>query len=89
MPVLLAMDLPVGSQVPFRSNPQLPLDAIQLAIPLEIDDGKVESFDPVARAQELATTLPRTWCGTFQPFDGNPTVDVTLELSAVLSLIHI
>ena len=86
MPVLLAMDLPVGSQVPFRSNPQLPLDPIQLAIPLEIEDGKVESFDPVARAQELATTLPRTWCGTFQPFDGNPTVDVTLELSAVTAI---
>ena len=86
MPVLLAMDLPVGSQVPFQSNPQLPLDPIQLAIPLEIDDGKVESFDPVARAQELATTLPRTWCGTFQPFDGNPTVDVTLELSAVTAM---
>ena len=54
MPVLLAMDLPVGSQVPFQSNPQLPLDPIQLAIPLEIDDGT--ELDPVARAQELATT---------------------------------
>ena len=31
MPVLLAMDLPVGSQVPFQSSPQLPLDPIQLA----------------------------------------------------------
>ena len=86
MPVLLAMDLPVGSQVPFQSNPQLPLDPIQLAIPLEIDGGKVESFDPLARAQELATTLPRTWCGTFQSFDGNPTVDVTLEFSTVTAI---
>mgnify|MGYP001162591734 FL=1 len=86
MPVLLAMDLPIGSQVPFQSNPQLPLDPIQLAIPLEIDGGEVESFDPVARAAELESSLPRTWCGTFQPFDGNPTVDVTLELSAVMAM---
>ena len=52
MPFLFAMDLPVGSQVPFQTNPQLPLDPIQLAVPLEIDE--VESFDPVARAAELA-----------------------------------
>ena len=56
MPVLLAMDLPIGSQVPFQSNPQLPLDPIQLAIPLEIDGGEVESFDPVARAAELESS---------------------------------
>ena len=86
MPVLLAMDLPIGSQVPFQSNPQLPLDPIQLAIPLEIEGGKVESFDPVARAADLASSLPRTWCGTFQPFDGNPTVDVTLELTAITAM---
>jgi hypothetical protein len=46
MPFLLAMDLPVGSQVPFQTNPQLPLDPIQLAIPLEVDQNQVESFDP-------------------------------------------
>ena len=75
------MDFPVGSPVvPFESNPQLPLDPIQLAVPLELD-GDVESFDPVARAAELAATLPRQWCGTFEPFDGNPAVDVTLDLT--------
>ena len=47
MPVLLAMDLPAGGQVLFESNPQLPLDPIQLAVPLEIEDSAVESFDPV------------------------------------------
>ena len=86
MPFLLAMDLPVGSQVPFDSNPQLPLDPIQLAIPMEIEEGNVESFDPVARAAELASSLPRQWCGTFQPFDGNPTVDVTLDLSELKAM---
>ena len=86
MPVLLAMDLPVGSQVPFQSNPQLPLDPIQLAIPMGTENTEVESFDPVARAVSLAASLPRTWCGTFQPFDGNPTVDVTLELTSLTAM---
>ena len=80
MPFLLAMDLPAGSQVPFQTNPQLPLDPIQLAVPLELNELKVESFDPVERAAELAESLPRQWCGTFEPFDGNPTVDVTLDI---------
>ena len=86
MPFLLAMDLPVGSQVPFESNPQLPLDPIQLAVPLEMDGGEVEPFDPVAYAAELAVSLPRQWCGTFEPFDGNPTVDVTLDLTQLTAM---
>ena len=86
MPFLLAMDLPVGSQVPFYANPQLPLDPIQLAVPLEIEDADVENFDPVARAEELAGSLPRQWCGTFEPFDGNPTVDVSLEITQLTAM---
>ena len=86
MPFLLAMDLPAGSQVPFQTNPQLPLDPIQLAIPLEFDEIEVESFDPVARAAELAASLPRQWCGTFEPFDGNPTVDVTLDITQTTAM---
>ena len=86
MPFLLAMDLPIGSQVPFQANPQLPLDPIELAVPIEVEESSVESFDPVARAADLAATLPRRWCGTFKPFDGNPTVDVTLTLSALKSI---
>ena len=74
------MDLPIGSQVPFQSNPQLPLDPIELAVPLQVEGKTVESFDPVARAADLAATLPREWGGTFEPFDGNPTVDVRLSL---------
>ena len=86
MPFLLAMDLPVGSQVPFQTNPQLPLDPIQLAVPLKVEGKTVESFDPVARAADLATSLPREWCGTYQPFDGNPTVDVRLTLTALTAM---
>ena len=83
MPFLLAMDLPIGSQVLFMSNPQLPLDPIELAVPTEVDDGNVESFDPVKRAALLADTLPRLWCGTYRPFDGNPEVDVKLTLTSL------
>ena len=86
MPFLLAMDLPVGSQVPFQTNPQLPLDPIQLAVPLQVEGKTVESFDSVARAADLATSLPREWCGTYQPFDGNPTVDVRLTLTALTAM---
>ena len=86
MPFLLAMDLPIGSQVPFMSNPQLPLDPIQLAVPTEVDDGNVESFDPVKRAVLLADTLPRLWCGTYKPFDGNPEVNVKLTLTSLTAM---
>ena len=86
MPFLLAMDLPAGSQVPFQTNPQLPLDPIQLAVPLELDEIEVESFDPVARAAELEASLPRQWCGTFEPFDGNPAVDVTLDITQMTAM---
>ena len=86
MPFLLAMALSAGSQVPFQASPQLPLDPIQLSIPMAIDEGRVESFDPVARAAELAATLPRQWCGTFEPFDGNPTVNVSLDISQLTAM---
>ncbi len=86
MPFLLAMDLPAGSLVSFETNPQLPLDPIQLAVPLELDAIEVESFDPVARAAELAVSLPRQWCGTFEPFDGNSTVDVTLDITQMTAM---
>ena len=46
----------------------------------------MEGFDPVARAAELAASLPRQWCGTFEPFDGNPTVDVTLDINQMTAM---
>ena len=86
MPFLLAMDLPIGSEVPFQTNPQLPLDPIQLSIPMEVDSKTVESFDPEKRAVQLADSLPKSWCGEFKPFDGNPTVDVTLNLTSLRAM---
>ena len=86
MPVLFAMDIPDGSQVPFQSNPQLPLDPIQLMVPAVIEGESVESFDPVARAADLASSLPRDWCGSLQLFDGSPTVEVTLEIASATAV---
>ena len=83
---LLAMDLPIGSQVPVETNSRLPLDPIQLAVPMEIDQGEVESFDPVARAADLAVSLARQWCGTFEPFDGSPTVDAILDINKLTAM---
>ena len=56
MPVPPVIDIPVEIQAPFESSQSF--DNSQLAIPLELE-GSVESFDPVARAADLAATLPR------------------------------
>lgn len=80
MPFLLAMDLPIGSEVPFQ--PALPLESSRLAAPL-VPLGTVESFDPAARAAELANTLPRQWCGTYESFSEGSKVDVELNLSSL------
>ena len=40
----------------------------------------------MARAFDLATTLPRNWCGSFQPFDASPTVDVTLDIATATAV---
>ncbi|WP_063404295.1 hypothetical protein [Prochlorococcus marinus] len=78
MPILLAMDLSIDSQVPFELT--LPLDSSQLALPLVVE-GSVQRFDPLARAVDLAETMPRQWCGTYKSFADGSNVDVNLELS--------
>ena len=83
MPILLAMDLPIQSEVPFELT--LPLDSSQQAVQ-SVLDGSVERFDPVARAVELAATLPRQWCGTYESFGDEPDVDVTLNLATVIPI---
>ena len=78
MPVPPVIDIPVEIQAPFESSQ--PFDSSQLAIPLELE-GSVESFDPVARAADLAPRLPRQWCGNYTSFESNSTVDVELTLT--------
>ena len=80
MPVPPVMDVPVEIQAPFESSQSF--DSSQLAIPLELE-GSVQTFDPVARASDLAATLPRQWCGQYTSFASNTTVDVELTLTGL------
>ncbi len=73
------MDLSIGSEVlPFEIT--MPLDSSQLAVPLVVE-GSVQRFDPVARAADLAETMPRQWCGTYKSFADGSYVDVNLNLA--------
>jgi hypothetical protein len=46
----------------------------------------VESYDPVGRAQLIASRIPRTWRGTFRPFGGGASVPAVLQLRQVTPL---
>ncbi len=46
-------------------------------------EGSVENFDPVARAEELAQTLARKWCGSYTSFSSKSTIDVIIKWSKV------
>lgn len=94
MPIFLAMDLPIGSEVPLQ--PVLPIDSSRKVFPAmpltgegefrNLPPGAVESFDPVARASVLAETLPRQWCGTYESFSEGTKVDVELRLSRLTAM---
>ena len=47
------------------------------------DSGRVEVFDPVARAALIASELPRQWRGSYQSFSGGGVVPVQLSIDAV------
>ena len=80
MPVPPVVDLPVETAVPFES--QLPFDSSSLSMPLMLE-GTVESFDPALRAADLATSLPRQWCGTYRAFPNGADQTVSLSLSSL------
>ena len=83
IPLLLAaVPLPVGSAVPFQ-------EPAAVSTPLSENFGQqapVRTFDPVARAVDLATTMPRKWSGTYQPFSSGDPVTVELDVSAVQAM---
>lgn len=83
IPLLLAATpLPVGSAVPFQEPAVAP-------IPLAENFGQqvsIRTFDPVARASQLATQLPRQWSGTYQSFTGAAPVSVQLDLASATAL---
>ena len=82
MPVPPVVDLPVETAIPLET--QYSFDASRLAMPLMLE-GSVESFDPVARATDLAATMPRQWCGTYKAFPNGMDQAVQLQLSDVRS----
>ena len=83
IPLLLAATpLPVGSAVPFR-------EPVAVSTPLSENFGQqapVRTFDPVARAVDLASTMPRQWSGTYQSFAGGSPMSVQLDVSAVQAM---
>ena len=82
MPVPPVVDLPVETAVPLQT--QLPFESPQMATSISLD-GNVESFDPVARATDLAATMPRQWCGNYRSFPNGADQTVLLNLSEVRS----
>ena len=83
IPLLLAATpLPVGSAVPFQ-------EPAAAATPLSENFGQqapVRTFDPVARAAQLATQMPRQWSGTYQAFGNAAPVSVQLDLASATAL---
>ncbi len=55
-------------------------------------EGSVESFDPVLRAIDLAKTIARDWCGSYQSFEDDENVQVSLkliEVKAIGQIVHL
>jgi hypothetical protein len=77
-----AMPLPGGSFVPFQA-PTGSGSAQRLDAGTDTEMGPVQTFDPAARAQVIATELPRQWRGTYQAFGGGAPVPVLLTFAAV------
>lgn len=44
---------------------------------------RVQTFNPVARAQELAGSIPRRWVGTYQSFSSGSPHPVQLQLTSL------
>ena len=80
MPITMDMNAPI--EIPATFEPSLPLDASALKDPLVLE-GSVQRFDPVARAANIATSMPRQWCGSYMSFTSGNSVEVKLTLASV------
>jgi len=78
-----AVPLPASDFVPFQA-PKGSAPRVDQATDVEM--GPVQTFDPVARAQVIATELPRQWRGTYQAFGGSAPVPVQLSLASVTAV---
>jgi len=80
MPITMDMNAPI--EIPATFEPSLPLDASALQEPLELE-GSVQRFDPIARAVNIAMSMPREWCGSYVSFTSGNSVDVKLTFANV------
>ena len=76
------MDMNAPIEIPATFEPSLPLDASALTEPLDLE-GSVQRFDPIARAANIATSMPREWCGSYMSFSSGNSVDVKLTFASV------
>ena len=72
------MDLPVPTPGPF--GPVLPPYSSQLLLSRPMLRGVTRNLDPVARAVHLAISMPRQWCGTYQAFEDDNLLPVSVTL---------
>ena len=75
---MAASPLPRDAFVPF--TPPTP-GATKLDEATGTETNRVQTFDPVGRAQVLAREIPRDWTGTYQSFSSGGPVPVQLRLS--------
>lgn len=80
---IAATPLPRDSFVPF-TTPTAGGPRIDQATGTE--NTRVQTFDPSARAQVLARTIPRQWSGTYQSFSSGGPVPVQLRLSTLTAM---
>lgn len=92
-PLLVAAAAPLAAATTIAATP-LPRDAfVPFTTPTpgatKIDEAtgtetnRVQTFDPVGRAQVLARQIPREWTGTYQSFSSGGPVPVQLRLSSL------
>ncbi len=80
-PVPMGRPVPLGGTVPFG----IPAPTRAAESPVLSDLAPVETFDPAARASALAQGLPRSWSGSYQPFDGGAVLPVSLNLASIIA----
>lgn len=56
------------------------------ATPVEVPITRIETYDPVGRAQLMAERLPRSWHGSYRSFGSPQVVPATLVLERVTPL---
>ena len=77
---LAAMAAPAASSLIVPFNPTSPAVRSELET---VQTDTVELFDPIARAQAMASSLPRRWSGTYEGSGTTAATAVSLELDSV------